>query len=155
MNVYYFQAKDEFMFICHDSGDAKGVDIVTFNSNFEASNNEMLTSPNYILGGINGNLNTFDVLYFPLINQYIFIGDYIDYNSYNQQFLGIVNLSKMKAPNNLKPEEIKIEIDHFPPERPTEKPTEKPNEHQTENIIKEETNKITELITEKTLEPTE
>ena len=155
MNVYYFQAKDEFMFICHDSGDAKGVDIVTFNSNFEASNNEMLTSPNYILGGINGNLNTFDVLYFPLINQYIFIGDYIDYNSYNQQFLGIVNLSKMKAPNNLKPEEIKIEIDHFPPERPTEKPTEKPNENQTENIIKEETNKITEFITEKTLEPTE
>jgi len=156
MNVYYFEAKDEFMFICHDTGNTKGVDIVTFNSNFEPSNNEMLTSPNYLFGGINGNLNAFDVLYFPPINEYIFFGDYVDYNSNNQNNLGVVNLSKMKAPNMLTPGEIKLEIDDFPPIKPPEKPTDKPSEHQTENIIKVPTNKITDLtITEKAMEPTE
>ena len=147
MNVYYFQAKDEFILICSDSGDSKGVDVVTFNSNFEASINEMLKSPNYRFGGINGILNTFDVIYSPLINDYIYIGDYIDYSSGNKNYLGITNLSKMKVPNNLTPEEIKIEIEHFPPEKPTE--------HLTESIIKEQTNKITEIKTEKPLEQTE
>mgnify|MGYP006873017867 CR=1 FL=1 len=155
MNVYYFQEKDEYMFICNDASDTKGVDVVTFNSNFEASNSEMIKSPNYLFGGINGNINSFDVLYFPPINDYIFIGGYIDYSVSSQYNSAIVNLSKLKGPNSLTSVDLNMEIDNLLPVKPTDKPNEITNEHHTEKNIQEQTNTITELTTLKPLEQTE
>ena len=97
--------------IIFDFGDTKGVDIVTFNSNFVASNDEMMKTPNYLFGGVNGALNAFNALYYTPINDSIFIGDNINYSE---------------------------EKDKLPPPKPIDNPTENPTELHTEKSIQEE-----------------
>ena len=75
MNVYYFQEKNEYMFICGNNG--RGFNVVLFNSNFEATipNSEGKTEPYYEFGGACYNIFTFNIVYLRDISDYILIND--------------------------------------------------------------------------------
>ena len=108
MNVYYFQEKDEFMFACNNGDDDKTkFNIVTFDSSFLASNTDILEEPNYSYGNPITNINTFNLLYLPTINDYAFINDYTYDDA--QYYIGGVNLLKMKVTNNLPNEDMEIQ----------------------------------------------
>jgi hypothetical protein len=107
MNVYYFQEKDEFIFICNDADNSAGFNIVKFDSSFHASNTEILDKPNYSYGNLKQDIHTFNLLYLPSFNDYAFISDYAKGD--DRYYIGGVNLSKMKALNNLPNEEMQIE----------------------------------------------
>jgi len=109
MNVYYFEQKDEYMFICNDNANQNGYDVVNFNSNFEASiiNNEIITEPNYKYGGT-CMTNSFNILYLPDANDYIIINDCT--NGDDTYITGNINLSKLSGENNYPNENMDIII---------------------------------------------
>ena len=153
MNVYYFQEKNEYMFICSNNG--KGLNVVLFNSNFEATipNSEGNTEPYYEFGGKCYNLFTFNVIYLSDVNDYILINDCEgDGSTFSS---GSINLERLADETNEFPIEEDIDLNYDPPPR-TNRATQGngniPNNADTNEIQKSNNNTIIKDTSSKTKE---
>ena len=109
MNVYYFEDKNEYMFICNENENQGGFNSITFNSDFipSISDNAILSEPNYRYGGP-CMTNILNVLYLPHANDYILINDCS--NGDDSYISGNINLSKLSEENNYPIEDMEIYI---------------------------------------------
>ena len=76
IKVYYFQQRNEYMFVCQN--DRKGFNVVLYNSNFEGivpNSGSDKSEPYYEFGGSCYNLFTFDIIYLESVDDYILIND--------------------------------------------------------------------------------
>ena len=137
MNVYYFQKKNEYMFICTDQDNIKGFNVVKFNSNFEQISEINPQTTDYSYNGKCYNILSFNMIYLSSIDDYILINDCEGDGSIFST--GSINLELLFGNNNSYP--IDEDIDLFY------------NKTTTVPIVaNEETNIETEV---ETIEPTE
>ena len=140
MNVYYFQEKNEYIFICGNNG--RGFNVVLFNSNFVATipNSEGNTEPYYEYGGACYNIFTFNIVYLRDMDDYILINDCEGNGS---TFSSVsINLERIADKTNVFPLEEDADLIDDPPSR-TDQTTESNENEDTQN------NADTTIITEK------
>ena len=98
--LYYFEKKDEYMFICQK--DPNYFNVVLFNSNFEAHivhSDEGKTEPFYKFGGDCYKINNFNIIYLDSTDEYIMVND-CNYKDSNF-LIGNFSLERLSEDNNL------------------------------------------------------
>ena len=107
LNVYYFQQKNEYMFIC--SNNAVGFNAVVFDSDFQATilnSGEGKTEPYYNYGSNCHFVYNFNVVYLSSTDKYILINDCDTGNGIKT---GSINLEELSGDSNSFPEDENVD----------------------------------------------
>ena len=144
MNLYYFEETDEYMFICNDINNSKGYNVVTFNSDLEASitSGTTLPEPNYSFGKFCMS-NTVNIIYLPYANDYIMINDFSNGNDIYST--GNINLSELSEENNYPSENMEIIVKENP--HTADDTTNNVDEDTTNNVEDDTTNNVNDDTT--------
>ena len=107
IQVYYIKEKNEYMLVT--SNNQKGFQVATFDSNFQPTILSGATDgPMFNYGQNCYSVNTYNVIYLPLIDDYILINDCdVGGNVYDSMS---INLEKLSDPNNNFPIDEDVDI---------------------------------------------
>ena len=111
MEVYYFKEKEEYMFICVDQGNQKGLNVVKFNSNFVQISDVNPNTTDYSYGGNCYQIYSINMIYISSIDDFILINDCDIGGSITST--GSINLEKLSPENNNNNYPIEEDIDIF------------------------------------------